>query len=310
MSIVKWFSKLGRLNKFYVLCGVVTLLGLFPMIKNWVSPNPTLSVKDSPGTIAQNVTGNSNTVTQNVNVHGVPEVTPEVPIVTVATNEGLPLSDFPNATISSPEMVQHLRRHTLTVENKNKIELHNFTARIQLPEPIVQDPSFEERSAGVEIIWQPCRVEFSLAGADATATRADDGSTRLSTGAAPRSSATLYASRLETCSNTSNARSLSPTGIYKIRIERLTASSVIRIGFLTSNGPEARKYLLTQRREPDLTTLDYFLDGSFQYISAGQSKTRSIFVPLKFDQEKRKIWSLPSSGESGKWKINLIFFWG
>ena len=41
MSIVKWYEKLGRLNKFYVICGVVTLLGAPSAIawyKNWWNP--------------------------------------------------------------------------------------------------------------------------------------------------------------------------------------------------------------------------------------------------------------------------------
>jgi hypothetical protein len=282
-----------------------------PYWHNKSGQNLTLSGDDSPGAITQNVTGNSNTVTQNVIIQGGQEnLTPEVPAITLTTNEGLPLSDFPNGTIHSPEIMRHLRRHNLVVENQNNFEIYNFSARIQLPEPIVQSPLIEERPAGVEVLWQPCRMEISLAGTDATATRTEEGSTRLSTGAAPGSSATLYASRLESCSSNASNETLSPTGIYKVQIERLPASSVIRVGFLTSNGPEARRYLSSQQRESDPTILDYFLDGSYQYMSAGQSQTRLIFVPLKFDQEKRVMTSLPSSGESGKWRINLHFFWG
>src|SRR5689334_5918956 len=86
---------------------------------------------------------------------GQTEIIPAVPEVALTTNEGLPLSDFPNAIIPSPETGQRLRRHTLIVRNTNNIDFHNFSVRMQLPEPIIQEPTIEEYPAGVAITCQP-----------------------------------------------------------------------------------------------------------------------------------------------------------
>jgi hypothetical protein len=221
----------------------------------------------------------------------------ELPVVRLTTNNSLPLADFPNAEILSPKATTQLRSHNLEIENKNSVVLHNFTVRIQLPEPIVQEPLIKERPSGVEVILEPCRSESSLTGDSATAKRSN-GRMTITTANKKGSSATVIFNK-EVCAKNINNKVLSPTGIYELQIERLPSSSKFSIGFFTSNGAKARKYLEAEEIRSDSMFVDDYIDGSFQVITDGETKKYTIFVELKFDKEKRLIKSQTPASSPG-----------
>jgi hypothetical protein len=218
----------------------------------------------------------------------------------------LTLSDFPDLTVSA-DMTQHLRRHILTVKNPNTVVLTDFIMRFQLPEPVLGGLLVENRPAGVEISWHACRTSFALMGNGASAAPAGNGAIRMSTGAAPGSSATLFGQG-EVCSSAMDNEKLHRTGIYQLQIERLPAIAEIRLAFLTSNGPEDRLYSEISGEDgvSDNAGLPYYGDGRYQYSSGGHTETRDVFVPLQFDRKLRSISSSPSSGEHGKWRIRRM----
>lgn len=230
----------------------------------------------------------------------------ELPVVRLTTNNSLPIADFPNAEILSPKATTQLRSHNLEIENKNSVELNNFIVRIQLPEPIIQQASIKDSPPGVEVILEPCRIELSLVGTSATASRTN-GHTTITTGNEKGSSATVTSNK-EVCANNLNNKILSPTGIYRLRIERLPAFSKINIGFLTSNGAEARKYLEKEEVYADPMRIDDYINGTFQTTSDGQTKNHSIFVELKFDKENRIIKSQSPAEEPGMLRIGKKYF--
>jgi hypothetical protein len=250
------------------------------------------------------ISGNNNSVTlPNCSPIHEPPLTIVVPQLTIATREGLPLSDFPDLIVSA-EMTQTLRRHSLLVVNLNEVELQNFVVRFQLPEPVIESLIIESRPAGVEISWNACRMSLFLVGEGASAKPLPGGGAQITT--APRAGASAGISGGgEVCSPDMNNKNMAPTGIYQLQIERIPASATIQLGFLTSNDPK-NFYLEITKNESDLTSLRYFGDGTYQLVSDGRQVTRPIFVELSFDPNIRAITSLPSSGERGKRKIRLM----
>jgi hypothetical protein len=228
-----------------------------------------------------------------------------VPELSIATQEGLTISDFPDLTVSS-EMLERLRKHTLVVVNPNQIELHNLVVRFQLPEPVYGNLVIEDRPAGVEITWNACRMVASVAG-QGSATPLQGGGTRLTT--APGASISMGGNGDEECSPEMNNAQMQPTGLYQLKIERLPSVTTIRLGFLTSNASGAGFYMQAfeeHASEPPSSALNYFGEGTFQVLKGDNAQTRPIFIPLTFDPKRRSISSSPASGETGKWTMNLI----
>lgn len=185
-----------------------------------------------------------------------------VPEISVTTLNGLTLSDFPSLVISS-EMMLHLRRHSLTVRNRNAVDLNNLVIRFQLPEPVFGNLVIEDHPPGVEIAWHACRIPFALTGAGASTEPLAGGGTRITTGVSG-AMATLYGSG-EVCSASMDNDKLRPTGIYQLQIARVPAVTVIKLSFLTSNGPDGQRYIEISKGVPHPSSLNYFGDGRFQY---------------------------------------------
>jgi hypothetical protein len=227
-----------------------------------------------------------------------------VPDISVTTNAGLVPSDFPDRTIS-PEMMQHLRRQMLVVKNTNAIDIENIVIRFQLPEPVFGELIVEDRPAGVEVTWHACRIRFSVAGKGAFAKPSADGGTELGAGSVGEL-ASMKADN-EVCEQAMDGKELQPTGIYQLKIARLPAVTEVHLAFLTSNSPDSKYLRAIGELNPEEGLL-YYGDGRFQYLLGNnQTKTKDVFIPMKFDKERRAISSSSSSGEHGKWKISKLF---
>ena len=98
-----------------------------------------------------------------------------------------------------------------------------------------------------------------------------------------------------------------PTGIYQLQIAHIPAFTAIVLAFLTSNSPDASRYLESGGHDPAPPAFINFGDGRFQYSSGNKIETRDVFVPLRFDRRLRKITSMPSPGEHGKWTISIRY---
>jgi hypothetical protein len=224
-----------------------------------------------------------------------------VPEISMVTQNGLTLTDFPDLSISS-EMSHELRRQNLAIMNPNRIDLLNFVMRFQLPEPIVGSPIIEYRPAGVELTWNPCRLQSSVIG---SAAPTGNGGIAITTDAKPGSFARMLVTGDEVCSAAMNNKSLHLTGIYQLKIGRIPAGEVIRLGFLTSNGKGTDPYHMKVEKLQD-STINFYGDGTYQYISNNQTVTQPIFVQLIFDESTRQVSSMSSSDECDECKITKL----
>lgn len=224
----------------------------------------------------------------------------QVPGVSIVTQEGLAPHDFRNLTIS-PEMTNELRRQVLTIQNPNSVELKNLVIRFQLPEPVFGEPQVESAPAGVAIEMDPCRMSLSLVGTDASMKPTPESGLQISTGSHAGDVAGVQGMG-EVCSQAMHNPQMHLTGIYQLRVATLPSKESIKLVLLTTNGAAGRMYLETMTGDRS-GGLSFYGDGSYQLESQGQVETRPLFVELVFDREKRKLNSLPASGERGKWKI-------
>jgi hypothetical protein len=237
---------------------------------------------------------------QQINIGSEPVNNPVVPNVSVTTQVGLTLTDFPNLSISE-NMEQHLRRNVLTVRNPNTIPLTDFVMRFQFPEPVIDSLVTEDLPPGIDTSWHACRMSFALngIGQGASVEPTPEGGTKITTAPAAGSGGVLSGNG-EVCSAAMDNKKLRATSNYQLRIARLPATTSIRIAFLTEpepNSSESMQHFLASIPN----ALLYFGNGSFQYSSRGQTESRSVFVPLQFDRRLRNISSLPSSEDHSKW---------
>ncbi len=216
-----------------------------------------------------------------------------IPQVSVVTQYGLTLTDFPDLSISS-EMSHELRRQNLAIKNPNRIDILNFVMRFQLPEPVVGPPVIEYRPAGVDLTWNPCRLRSSVIG---SAEPTSNGGVSITSDAKPGAFAGMFVTGDEVCSAEMNNKSPHLTGIYQLKIDRLPAGEVIRLGFLTSDGEGTDPYREKVRKLQNST---FCGDGTYQVTSNNQTDTRSIYVQLTFDERTRRVSSMPSSREHGE----------
>ncbi len=227
-----------------------------------------------------------------------------VPNVSIKTDPGLTASDFPSRIISA-DMMRDLRRHTLSVINPNLIDLQDFVIRFQLPEPVVGGLVIEDRPAGVEIVWNACRVRFNLLGDGASSRPTEGGGTTITTAPSAGSTAGMLGQG-EECSAAMDNEHLPSTGVYRLKIARLPAKTAIRVAFLTSIAAEGQRYLEAIRNGPSDGSLVYFGDGKWHYVSGDHVETKRIFVPLRFENGNRTITSEPSSIEVGKYHPSVF----
>jgi len=263
-----------------------------PPIKNEARARSEASIQ--PGAIVGSVGQQGGITIGQLNINTVPAVDPRLPLISVATQNGLPLSDFQDLAVSANKM-QHLRRQTITALNPNQISLENVAIRFQLPERVVfKTFTLEDRPPGVEITWHACRVSFSLVGDGAAATPTAGGGTKITTAAKEGASAALIGDG-EKCTEAMDNPNQRPTELYQLRIAHLPSGTPIRIGFLTTN--EDDDFTPLMPLSADLNEgLPYFGVGTFQFSFGGSTETRAILVPLEFDGSKRNIMSLPTEG--------------
>jgi len=237
-----------------------------------------------------------------VNIVAEPAVNPVVPEMSITTNNGLNPSDFQNGNITA-DMMRHYRRHSLTVKNTNVVDISNITVRLQLPEPVVVDHIIEERPPGIEISWDACRMSWTLSGDGASSEATPSGGIQVTTASVVGAGAVLSGGR-EVCSASMTGAARHSVDVYKLGVSRLPAGSSIRLAFHTLDvAGEVGDQKLSSLNVSDPDILLFYGDGTFQFQNRGQTITRRVFMPLHFSEQQRRITSLPSSGEVGRWKL-------
>ncbi|HEY3303172.1 MAG TPA: hypothetical protein VGL70_06515, partial [Candidatus Binatia bacterium] len=253
-----------------IIAGVASFTDNFMKIKDfileWSSSN---SPKEPPASVSQSTFNSPGSVQVgrdliiSNNPADQPRVQPkvELPDIIFSTRKGLPISSGAGSSWSHEDQAK-LRYHGIAIRNRNRLDLSDVVARVQLPEPILRTVSIE-RPAGVEVLWDADWPQMIGLGAVTT------------------------------------SETVRLTGIWKLKIERLPAEAEVNITFLTTNGLEATNYLSTQKRQDDTKAVRYFLNGTFNYLVDSHPTSREVYVIIDADPIKRSLVSQPPRATKG-----------
>lgn len=168
------------------------------------------------------------------------------PSVGLYTTVALTSSRLPNIPFP-PLIASYLRRQALGVSNpSHQFDFQNIVIRFQLPEPVFGGYVIEHNPGGAQVAWDRCR------------TRADGA---------------------EECGNSTSADP-ALTGIYQLKIDRLPPGEQVRIGFLTSLGPEAEPYIRRTEEERGDSTIHFFATGTYEYLFGNVVERSSLFMRI------------------------------
>lgn len=190
---------------------------------------------------------------------------PELPVIKLNTITGLTLPDLPSVKITGSDIAAY-REHVLSIRNINRRPINYFNCRIQFPEPIVNH-SISNQPAGSHI---DCRPD----------------SPGLVANVSGGGSVTFHGQR--------------PKLEYKIAVDPIPPDGKVEFHFLSV--AESSEYnrddkIFSEER------LAYHILGRFQYLLHREYSPRSFLVPLEFDQESRRISSLPVEEDDGTRKV-------
>jgi hypothetical protein len=266
---------------------------------------------------------------------GKPQI-PNRPEMTLETFSGLP-EGMPNDP--------HLRLHRLLIRNANSLPLENFCSRLQLPEPIIATIEIN-KLPGTEINWRPLTTKVTIngtgnrseigpsssvnyvysppcffpAGNKAQLTGFFDGSDKTGVweltidklpphGVASLmfltsndDDATNYTTFVKTAFTNSGATIITTTqGTTNgsVIIHNLTIAMIVQ----TNKVPNPKEDWRLGTNE-----LRFFFEGQYHYQAAGKPEAQHFLLPLKFDEENRRLSSLASQPNDGKWKRVMIEF--
>jgi hypothetical protein len=230
----------------------------------------------------------------------------------------------------------------LEIQNFNDVEIEDFFARFQFPEPIIATIE-SNLPPGTLIDWEPSLTRYSISGI---------GSKSFLGSASTRHY--LYPSDFFFLGNRGQLTGFSDggdmTGVWKLIIDKLPAYGVVSLSFLTDNEDDSTNYIALANTEfktngaaisitaqgdgkggvinRNLTMaiiintnyavnpkedwhfgtnwLRFYFEGSYQYPAAGKLGSQHFLVPFVFDTNNRAISSLPIQAEDGRWRRVMI----
>jgi hypothetical protein len=193
---------------------------------------------------------------------------PLIPWIEITSQEGLSLS--PDGGEITMEMQRRYREHRLIIRNRNTVDLRNFSASVQLPEPAAISPPSSILLAPiapplVHIVWQPHWPETSA----------------------------LDASRL--------IGKIESKAEWDLEIDTLPALKSIEISFLTvpQDGDRRPPLGLT---DTNSRVLINYLFGDYQFGGPESWKTQVVVMAILFDATNRAIRTLPPENTRTNWK--------
>ena len=205
-------------------------------------------------------------------------IVPSLPQIALTTLAGRSIPDVPG-TITGGDC-ENTREHSLKIENVADVTILTVDARVQLPEPIIQDFR-RHKPAGVDVVWQAVR---------------------------PQTVASIKGGG----SVTRNRPPL-PTNVYRLQIDRIPPKQHVEIGFVTSTAIHD-EHDISLDRGPFAGTNDppylrNYVDGTFQFEYQSAMLTKRFFAPIAEDKENRQLSILEVREDFGEWKpLALSFF--
>ena len=198
-------------------------------------------------------------------------IVPSLPIVSLTTVKGRTLLDVPSQV--TMQDCDDFREHTLKVTNSSETQLLMIDARVQLPEPIV-DNFDRDKPVGIIVAWEPIR---------------------------PHMIATV-----EGGGTVTRNRPPLPTNVYRLQIDRLPPSQSVEIGFVTST-KIYEEHDLSFDQGPFAGTdeppfLRNYIDGTFQFAFQGATLKKRFFAPIAFDKDARQFSIIEVREDSGQWQ--------
>jgi hypothetical protein len=192
-----------------------------------------------------------------------------LPWMEIKTREGFTFQMTDDVQITG-EMAQTYREQLFTIKNTNSIDLRDFSARVQLPEPAVRKTPTDMRSLaiiappGVNIRWVP----EDMTGIALNGVYSIPGQPR-------------------------------PKADWQLDIDVLPAFKTIEIPFLTVQWPFATEQTLTDTNTHVL--VNYVL-GEFQVPNGTGWRTQEVVMAILFDRTNRVFYSLAPQNTTTNWK--------
>jgi hypothetical protein len=195
---------------------------------------------------------------------------PVIPSMEITTLPGLS-TESGEVTMG---MYQKYRERRLVIRNPNSVDLRNFTARVQLPEPATTQPPASigpltpDAPPGINIRWAPEHTGWFAMGVG----------WRWSPSGGPSTTEKME---------------------WQLAIATIPALTQIKIPFLTI--PNTIGGLRSGFTETNSRVLIDYLDGSFQYGGPEGWKTQRVLMPILFDPTNRTLRTLPSENTGTNW---------
>lgn len=205
-------------------------------------------------------------------------ILPSLPRISLVTLAGRSIPDVPG-TITARDC-EDTREHSLKIENVADVTILTVDARVQLPEPIIQNFG-RHKPAGVDAVWQPVRLQtVALIKGGGSVTR---------------------------------NRPPLPTNVYQLQIDRIPPKQHVDIGFVTSAAIHDKHDIAFDRGTfagtNDPPYLRDYIDGTFQFEYQGAMLTKRFFAPIAEDKDNRQLTILEVREDFGEWKpLTLTFF--
>jgi hypothetical protein len=244
-----------------------------------------------------------NALRTNLEAHT--KAVPGLPFITISTMDGLPTDRTNN---------DHLRLNQLVVRNLNDVEIDNFCARLQLPEPILETTATNQ-TVGTLVGWRPLLLKLLTTG---TAGRSPGGMWIGPTSA-------VFFVYPDECffpkdaqgrgQQTEHSGAGNVTGVWELTIDKLPPFGHVSIEFLTHNTTEATNYIrfantplcqLPPVSRPDTNELKFYLEGEYWYPGNIKPGKQHLLVPISFDPNQRKFSSLGVQADLGRWHPTLM----
>jgi hypothetical protein len=205
---------------------------------------------------------------------------PAMPDIRVITRSGLRTHECFAAL--TQEILNHLREQELCIRNVSRMPMHNFKFAINLPESILtygyfQKPLSSHFAAKPAI--GPWTVESVQPGGKIIATKPG------------------------------------PIPNHTLEIDVLPASEAITISCYTFAPAQMMLYDTIDSpprpcEDPDAIIppdlLNFFVEGTYQFLLRGEYVTADIFVPLRYSWRKREITTLPGQTSPEGWRVAPI----
>jgi hypothetical protein len=181
-------------------------------------------------------------------------------------------------------LLDALREQELSIRNPNRVELFTLKLNMYFPEAVITygEPT---KNAGTRIEAKPVHSAWTV-------------------NSVQPGGAVLNADP-------------SPTPNHTLDIARLGAKENITIPFFTvkwfqmmrlsdpAAPPGAASFIPIEDPDslPETNSLQWFLQGSFQFLLRGEYVTNELLVPLRYKFKDRKINSLPCESSVEAWRL-------